>query len=205
MDLSRTVKHVLTFKKIINGRCHIKAGRSFRARNEPKVIHVGYRFFCTTQSNRTIRATLLPSRAIVRLRGADTIPFLQGLVTNDVNILKSEDRCSLFAFFLNHQGRIVFDTILYKESGDSLLLECDSDLTQTLVSHLKKFRLRKKVEIEAASDLKLCVVWDCSEKSEGKENFGLLREDLKRQAIMYCQDPRLKTAGKIFLLVVCQW
>lgn len=56
----------------------------------------------------------LPHRAIVKLQGQDTSPFLQGLITNDVGLLEEPEPKAMYAHMLNVQGRTLYDIILYR-------------------------------------------------------------------------------------------
>ncbi|XP_048367442.1 putative transferase CAF17, mitochondrial [Sphaerodactylus townsendi] len=74
------------------------------------------------------------NRALLRLQGPETEPFLQGLLTNDVARLAavggaSEAPRAQYAHLLNAQGRCLYDVILYRiyESSQEeghILLEC---------------------------------------------------------------------------------
>lgn len=110
-------------------------------------------------------AVHLKSRSLIKLQGADTLALLQGLITNDVAHFK--DRPAIYALFLNNQGRVLWDTLLYHFSGQGehlTFVECDSSIKNNLITHLKLFRLRKKVEIVDAGEgdeaLDVWVVFD---------------------------------------------
>ncbi|XP_033739627.1 putative transferase CAF17 homolog, mitochondrial [Pecten maximus] len=97
----------------------------------------------------------LASRGVVRLGGTDTIPFLQGLVTNDVAVV-GEKIPSLYTMMLNVQGRVLYDLLMYHSTdvtGKSvLLMECDATVTDELVKLMKRYKIRKKVDIADVSD-----------------------------------------------------
>ncbi len=110
-------------------------------------------------------AVHLKSRSLIKLQGADTLPLLQGLITNDV--AHFESRPAIYALFLNNQGRVLWDTLLYHcpAQGEHLtFVECDTSIKNNLIAHLKLFRLRKKVEIvdvgEGDDALDLWTVFD---------------------------------------------
>ena len=62
---------------------------------------------------------LLGERALVRVRGPDSAPFLLGLLTNELPLPgpaageASTSARSGYAHFLNVQGRTLYDVILY--------------------------------------------------------------------------------------------
>lgn len=94
----------------------------------------------------------LKSRGIIKVQGQDTVPFLQGLVTNDVSLLGSEVR-SQYSMLLNVQGRVICDLMLYTASvvqgqESTVLMECDRTLMEQVISTLKKYKIRRKVSVE---------------------------------------------------------
>lgn len=91
------------------------------------------------------RCTPLAHRGLARLSGPDVRPFLQGLISNDIDLLAA-DR-PLYAALLTPQGRCLFDFILYVR-GDAILLDGERDRLPALVQRLSMYRLRSKVTIE---------------------------------------------------------
>ncbi|MCS6930950.1 MAG: folate-binding protein [Acetobacteraceae bacterium] len=90
----------------------------------------------------------LPERGVVAVRGADAVPFLQGLVSNDVaGIAPGEAR---FAALLTPQGKWLADFFVLA-AADGLLLECERGQAPMLVRLLSRYRLRAKVALEDAS------------------------------------------------------
>ena len=107
----------------------------------------------------------LDSRAIIRVKGQDTLEFLQGVITNDIHHL--ETRPAIYALLLNHQGRVLYDTIIYStNASDEVLIECDKAVQSGLIKHLRIYRVRKKVEVTDATELteNLWVVFDPAHK-----------------------------------------
>ncbi len=87
----------------------------------------------------------LADRAVVRITGVDRRPFLQGLVTQDID-QASEDN-ALFSALLTPQGKILFDFII-AERDDAFLIDCDKDAAPALVKRLTLYKLRAKVAID---------------------------------------------------------
>ncbi len=57
----------------------------------------------------------LTDRGIVSVSGEDATAFLQGLITNDMNLFqKNSNQAAIFSLFLNPKGRILFDGIIVK-------------------------------------------------------------------------------------------
>jgi hypothetical protein len=98
--------------------------------------------------------TTLSDRALVRLSGEDVRGFLQGLVTNDVDML-APDR-PLWAGLLTAQGKALFDFILWAD-GEDVLLDCEAEQTEALARRLSLYRLRRAILIER--DDSLAVHW----------------------------------------------
>jgi len=95
----------------------------------------------------------LTDRAVLKLEGPDTRPFLQGLITNDIDRLSRDT--PLYAALLTAQGKIIADFILLS-AGEAVLLDCAAGAAPDLAARLKKFRLRAKVTItEAGSGLEV--------------------------------------------------
>ncbi|XP_009861637.2 iron-sulfur cluster assembly factor IBA57, mitochondrial-like [Ciona intestinalis] len=104
-----------------------------------------------------VKFAKLNHRAVVQLSGKDTIEHLQGLVTNDVTLLPSA-KC-MYAMMLNTQGRIDHNLILYWKDGE-VLIDCDGNRSDIFMKLLKKYKLRKKVEILERNDLNIWQGWD---------------------------------------------
>jgi folate-binding protein YgfZ len=83
-------------------------------------------------------------RRILRLSGADTRSFLQGLVTSNVDRL--EDGL-VYAALLTPQGKYLADFFLAAE-GDAVLLDVAEPLAEGLLKRLNMYRLRADVQIE---------------------------------------------------------
>ena len=123
-------------------------------------------------------ASLLPSRAVLRIGGADARKFLQGLITNDIE--KAQGGQAVHAGLLTPQGKILFDFFVVPD-GDVFLLDVAQDKAAELLKWLGFYRLRAAAEIAAAPSLAVAAVWGGSPRPpEG--------------AIAYA-DPRLPEIG----------
>lgn len=87
----------------------------------------------------------LESRSIIRLSGRDRLAFLQGLVSQDVRLAEAEK--PFFTALLTPQGKYLFDFFVIP-SGDTLLLDCESDQATELIKRLSFFRMRADIHIE---------------------------------------------------------
>ena len=121
---------------------------------------------------------LSQSRAVVRLSGSDRAKLLQGLVTNDVDVLakweKDEERrkreegkastsgkkkSEMYAALLTPKGRIVTDVFLHATNKNEILIDSCRDAKDTLLTQIVRRKLRSDVSVEDASEeLSVCVV-----------------------------------------------
>lgn len=123
----------------------------------------------------------LPARGVVALSGPDARPFLQGLVSNDVNRV-GEGEAAVWAALLTPQGKWLADFFLLVE-GERILINCERAQASWLASHLSRYRLRAKVAIEDESDRwRVFAAWGQGAPAEPHR-------------IVAARDPRLPEAG----------
>ena len=92
----------------------------------------------------------LPDRGVIEVMGEDRVPFLQGLVSNDVT--GAVPGAAVWAALLSPQGKWVSDFFILA-AGERLLLDCPRLHVPALVARLLRFRLRAKVTVrDAAAD-----------------------------------------------------
>ncbi|XP_008059793.1 putative transferase CAF17, mitochondrial [Carlito syrichta] len=143
----------------------------------------------------------LDKRALVRVRGPDAVPFLLGLLTNELPLPGPSDGDAPpptragYAHFLNVQGRTLYDVILYgfqerEEETPGFLLECDGSVQGELLKHLALYRIRRKVSVEPHPDLRVWSVLPCTSEPGGT----LPLQELTETAILTC-DPRTVRMG----------
>uniref|UniRef100_H2ZXG7 Iron-sulfur cluster assembly factor IBA57, mitochondrial n=2 Tax=Latimeria chalumnae TaxID=7897 RepID=H2ZXG7_LATCH len=125
------------------------------------------------------RCYRLSQRDLLAVRGPDSVALLQGLVTNDVELLRpggaagtgEGGRRALYAHLLNVQGRTVADLLLYRQDKApgqevSILLECDQAALDMVQKHLKMYKIRKKVQICACPELAVWAVLPAAQPGE---------------------------------------
>ena len=102
--------------------------------------------------------TTLTDRTLIRLAGEDVRGFLQGLVTNDMDVL-AVDR-PLWAGLLTPQGKALFDFVLWTDgddpstgSGQAVLIDCERAAADGLARRLTLYRLRRPIRIEPEAGL----------------------------------------------------
>ena len=83
--------------------------------------------------------------ACVTIKGIDATTFLQGQFTNDVNHLKQHE--TQLSANLNNKGRVFANFWLTKENDTYILITTHS-IMDKLISRLKMYVLRSKVEFE---------------------------------------------------------
>jgi len=93
----------------------------------------------------------LSHRGIILLKGTDALSLLQGLVTNDMDLLKAEAP-ALFTAWLSPQGRFWYDFFVIKEGEDSFFLTPEKIHIPEFLKKLQLYKLRKSVTIDDQSD-----------------------------------------------------
>jgi folate-binding protein YgfZ len=89
-----------------------------------------------------------PGGAVVRLRGAETIDFLQGQVTNDVEALAPGGGC--YAAVLNHKGKLRTDLRVLR-GDDWFQLDTDQVGAAVLLHMVRTYTLGRDVEVDDLS------------------------------------------------------
>jgi folate-binding protein YgfZ len=90
----------------------------------------------------------LPDRGMLAVAGEDRVAFLQGLVSNDVD-LPPGGIC--WAALLTPQGKWLADFFVLAEA-ERLLLDCERAQAPMIAQRLARFRLRSRVAITDVSD-----------------------------------------------------
>jgi len=92
----------------------------------------------------------LANRSVLEVSGLDSVKFLQGLVSNDVESVSPEN--SIYAALLTPQGKFLYDFFISYGGENKLLLECEREYLQQLSLKLKIYKLRSQVDLRDASD-----------------------------------------------------
>ncbi len=122
----------------------------------------------------------VPNRALLRLTGAESAAFLQGVFTNDINALNIGGNC--YALHLSAQGRILFDAIIHREGDTSFLLEIPRDTLITHAQQLHGYIVQEQLEFDD-----LCEDYSVLHSTETPQN-------LPQGAITFT-DPRKPNLG----------
>ncbi|XP_037313491.2 putative transferase CAF17 homolog, mitochondrial [Pungitius pungitius] len=139
----------------------------------------------------------LPGRTVLKVRGEDTRPFLQGIITNDVELLEEPGLTALYSHMLNVQGRTLYDIMLYSlkedDAGQGVFLECDSTIKDSILKHLKIYKLRRKVNIDPCPELSVWAVLSKQKKAGQEASKPELASPDK--ALVWVTDPRTQEMG----------
>jgi folate-binding protein YgfZ len=88
--------------------------------------------------------------ALIRARGADVVPFLQGQLSNDIRLV--DDRHSQLTGYSSPKGRM-FAILRVFRHGEDYLLQLPETLREGIVKRLRMFVMRSRVTLESADDL----------------------------------------------------
>lgn len=116
------------------------------------------RDFTVTQSF----ASTLPTRALIRIEGADRYDFLNNVVTQSV---KPDMPELVAAALLTPQGKLL-DEFLIKHETDALLIDCAASRRDALIQRLSMYKLRSDVQIEPIP-MNVIVHWGLIDASTG--------------------------------------
>ncbi len=88
-------------------------------------------------------------RALIRISGEDTFPFLNNLLTQNIDRLRTER--VVYAGLLSPQGKVLIDMFVWADSddvGDGVLLECARPAAADLVRRLNMYTLRANIGVD---------------------------------------------------------
>ena len=96
----------------------------------------------------------LPSRAVLRVGGADAMEFLQGLVS--VDMTKTLNSIAVYGAFLTAQGKYLHDFFAV-QMENAIFMDCEAARIEDFMRRLKLYKLRSKIELEIMEDLRVYV------------------------------------------------
>ena len=100
---------------------------------------------------------VLPDRSVGCVTGEDAAKLLQGIITNDMDLLDTEP--AIFAGLLSPQGKVLFDFLVVR-TGAGFALDVAGEKAAELAKRLAMYRLRAKVAIEDASaEMAVVAAW----------------------------------------------
>ena len=139
---------------------------------------------------------LLGNRGLVTVAGADRKPFLQGLISNDIEQVRA-DR-ALWAALLTPQGKYLHDFFVV-EVGEMFFLDCEADRLMDLGKRLHRFKLRAKVDLGIGEGFSVFALFG----GDALEALGLPEDAGSAHALgggVVYVDPRLPAVGARALL-----
>lgn len=97
---------------------------------------------------------LLNTSSIIKVEGDDRVQFLQGQLTQDIKLISNHK--ALFAGFCNPKGRVLAFMLCFEES-DSIHIQIDSSIAESILRRLKMYVLRSKVSINLLDNQFTCI------------------------------------------------
>lgn len=159
------------------------------------------RYLCADTSSSSITAVLLGNKSHIKVSGEDAVSFLNGLLTNDINLFNADSRMSvLYSMMLNSKGRVLYDLLVYKLAANldvpTFLLECDSAATSAIIKTITLYKLRSQVEFSDVSQQFRS--WSVIDEG-ARENLER-RHSKSFDNLVLVEDPRLGILGARLLL-----
>lgn len=117
----------------------------------------------------------------LRISGSDRVRWLNGMATNSIQELKTGE--GSYSFFLNAQGRIQGDALIFAQQ-DALLLETSTAQLPSLMPLLDHFIIMDDVELEDINSSRAGLAVTGPEASSYLEKLGLPAAQLKEIAML---------------------
>ena len=140
------------------------------------------------------QTSLDSQRGVVSVRGADAVPFLQGLITIDIE--RITPTTSGWGALLTPQGRWLHDFFVIKApSSDGFLLDCEHARSDDLIKRLTRYRLRARVDIDTCSDYTVAVAFG---ETHPHNDFQLSQQEghtSHKDGMIAYVDPRASVGG----------
>jgi len=127
-------------------------------------------------------SVFLSHRGVLSLQGEDRYAFLQGLITNDIHLIKKTG--ILFSALLSPQGRFLHDFFII-EREETLYLTPEKERLPDLLSILQRYKLRSRLQL-----------------TDESVSMGLFAAWGETCPPSFIPDPRLKEMGYVELFSV---
>ena len=105
---------------------------------------------------------LFKKRGIILIEGKDRFKFIQGIISNDIELLRKKP--SIYSSLLTPQGKFQYDFFI-SNFKEKFFLECDISEQEELISKFMMFKLRLDVKVSINSDYNIIL-------SKKKLNFS---------------------------------
>jgi folate-binding protein YgfZ len=83
----------------------------------------------------------LKNRHVISIMGKDKNNFLQGIITQDINLIKKNHL--LYSFILSNKGRILFDIFLFEDDNKIFI---ETERPEELIKLFSNYKLRSDIE-----------------------------------------------------------
>ena len=125
-------------------------------------------------------------RTILMAKGKDTIPFLQSLLTNDINKINKKN--AVYSALLSPQGKYLFDFFVYLYD-EKVYIECNFEQINEIKNLLSKYILRKDIILHTKNDLISIPVFDKKISQDLSQANGVKKLEKYNKLLFYI-DPR---------------
>jgi len=133
----------------------------------PLVVSRARSFASSSSNSAQCFFARVQSRAVLRIDGVDNHSFLQGLTTNNMNLLNAkrapphvaaaaamlEQQPMIYTHLLSPQGRFMYDAFISQLPSTSelaapaYLIDCDAPLVNELLKRFAFLKLRAKIQV----------------------------------------------------------
>lgn len=121
------------------------------------------------------------NNTLIIIDGNDKHKFIQGIISNDIEILKKKK--SIYSSILTPQGRFVHDFFI-TTWNDYFFLECSKNDSEEILKKLNIYKLRSDVQFKVETSFKIYLA-----------NYSILEKSTSsfKTKILFFQDPRFKS------------
>ncbi len=137
-----------------------------------------------------------PDTGFISVSGEDACAFLQSIITANVETLPA-GACRPGAL-LTPQGRVLIDLMVYRPATDNFILRCDTSRRDDLFARLRRYRLRRPIEIAIEADIRLyLLIANKTANRSVKQTSGQIINQLGKSVgvIISSVDPRNSDLG----------
>ena len=142
-----------------------------------------------------------PDAGFISVAGDDACGFLQSIITANVEASAAGACCP--SALLTPQGRILIDMMVYRSAKNKFYMRCDLARRDDLFNRLRKYRLRRPIELTIETDLQLyLLIANKAVNQSREETLSKTIDHLSKsgEIIMACSDPRSSDLGTHILL-----
>ena len=124
---------------------------------------------------------------VIVIKGKDAETFLQGQITNDIKIVKNEEK-AIYAGYCSPKGRLIAFFLIIK-ARDSYFLFCPSSISDAISKKLSMYVMRSDVDVSHLSeDISYFNFYGNSPEEKAFKNFGATLPDNLMQTIQQTQN-----------------